>query len=115
MKLPHLDNVRVDREKIVDYLLNPEHSEGGHKAVFFASFRFRLADWQVLASALLRHAADNHVVREVPTAYGTMYVVEGPLYCPDRRRPVVRTVWIVNKGSTAPRLVTAYPLKLEQK
>lgn len=45
MKLPHLDNVRVDREKIVDYLLNPEHSEGGSKAVFFASLGFRLTDW----------------------------------------------------------------------
>lgn len=67
MKLPHLDNVRVDREKVVDYLLNPEHSEGGSKAVFFASLGFRLADWQVLASALIRHAADNHVARETPT------------------------------------------------
>lgn len=40
MKLPHLDNVRVDREKIVDYLLNPEHSEGGHKAVFLPASVF---------------------------------------------------------------------------
>lgn len=115
MKLPDLANASIDCEKITNYLLNADHSEGGHKAAFFASFGFRLAGWQIFASALLRHAADNPVARETSTSYGTMYAVEGPLHCPDRRTPEVRVIWIVNRGSTAPRLVTAYPLKREQK
>ena len=36
--------------------------------------------------------------------------VEGELPAPDGRRPRVRTVWQVDKGQIAPRLITAYPL-----
>lgn len=49
------------------------------------------------------------------TPYGTNYTVEGPLAAPDGRMPVVRVVWFIEAGDTAPRLVTASPLKGAQK
>ena len=39
------------------------------------------------------------------------YAIDGPLESPDGRNPLVRTVWMLEKGSTAPRLITAYPLE----
>jgi hypothetical protein len=36
--------------------------------------------------------------------------VEAEIEAPDGRRPRVRTVWQLDKGQIAPRLITAYPL-----
>jgi hypothetical protein len=35
VKLPHVEDARVDRTKIVDYLLALEHQEGPPKRLFF--------------------------------------------------------------------------------
>lgn len=43
-KLPNPDKLVVEREKIVDYLLNPAHRYGASKARFFADFGFRLEE-----------------------------------------------------------------------
>jgi hypothetical protein len=44
------------------------------------------------------------------TPYGTNYVIEGELKTPVDRTPLVRAVWVIDKGSEIPHLVTAYPL-----
>jgi hypothetical protein len=33
MKLPNADRAHIDREKLVNYVLNPEHPYGKNKAV----------------------------------------------------------------------------------
>ena len=43
-------------------------------------------------------------------SFGPRYEVEGTMAAPDGRRPRVRTVWQMDKGQIAPRLITAYPL-----
>ena len=42
MKLPDANRLVVEREKIVDYLLNPVHRFGASKARFFRHFGFHL-------------------------------------------------------------------------
>lgn len=49
MKLPNADKAIVEREKVADYLLNPEHRYGASKARFFARFGFSRENWKVLA------------------------------------------------------------------
>lgn len=44
-------------------------------------------------------------------ALAMRYEVERELSAPDGRRPRVRTVWQVDEGCNAPRLITAYPLE----
>jgi len=61
-------------------------------------------------SALLKHGRLYDVARMVQTGYGPRYAVEGILETPDRRNPYVRTVWQMDNGEVAPRLITAYPL-----
>ena len=48
---------------------------------------------------------------EATTTFGTRYVIEGPLRAAYGRRPNLRSIWFVDAGTDAPRLVTAYPLK----
>jgi hypothetical protein len=40
--LPARERLLVEREKIVDYLLNPDHRYGASKARFFGAFGFRI-------------------------------------------------------------------------
>ena len=110
MRLPGIQEAEAPREKIVDYLLCPEHPTGKAKATFFHRLGFRREAWGVLADALVAHAASNEAAMEEETPFGTRYVIEGKLNSPDGRSPNVRVVWFVETGETAPRLVTAYPL-----
>lgn len=91
------------------YLLSFSHPDGKSKAVFFSSFGFSASRWEELALALRQHAAMNDVTEVESTAYGTKYVVEGPLLTPDGRNPEVRVVWFIERGDTTAHLVTAYP------
>lgn len=111
MKLPNPDKLLVEREKIADYLLNPAHRYGASKARFFTEFGFRIEEWERLAEALREHGRTHEVARTRETGFGPHYVVEGELNTPSGRRPRVRSVWQMDEGTVAPRLITAYPLE----
>ncbi len=111
MKLPHADAAVVDREKVVDYLLNPQHRFGASKAQFFSIFGYFLERWEVLAEAFRAHGRQHHVGRVVETEFGARYQVDGELQTPSGRSPRIRTVGQWDKGQLAPRLITAYPLE----
>ena len=111
MKLPNVENARIDETKIVDYLLAVDHPEGAGKATFFLRFGFTIDDWQTFADALISHAQLCHVAKLSESGFGTKYQIDGPLSCPDGRLPAVRSVWIVDVGTDFPRLITAHPLE----
>lgn len=113
MKLPNPDKLLVEREKIADYLLNPAHRYGASKARFFTQFGFRIEEWERLADALREHGRTHEVVRTRETGFGPRYAVEGELSTPTGRRPHVRTIWQMDEGAVAPRLISAYPLEAE--
>ena len=111
MQPPNGANAVVSRAKLTDYLLSSTHPDGRHKSEYLRRFGFRAESWAVLQEALLRHAADGEVVDEGRSEFGIRYLVEGPLRAPDGRNPIHRTVWIIEAGSTMPRLITAYPTR----
>lgn len=111
MKLPNAEKARVDKEKIIDYLLSFAHPDGSSKAGFFSRFGFTTENWQTFAKSLRKHGEDNPVISEVESAFGMRYTVEGKLETPDGRNPKVRTVWFIEKGRTEPRFITAYPVR----
>jgi Domain of unknown function (DUF6883) len=109
MRLPNAHLAVVEQEKIIGYLLNPAHRFGSSKARFFISFGFQMTDWETLARALYEHAQKHDVAVQRETGFGPRYEVDGPLNTPDGRRPRIRTVWQLDRGEVAPRLITAYP------
>jgi hypothetical protein len=109
MKLPNGENALVEREKIIGYLLNLSHRYGVSKAQFFMKFGFRVEAWEILADALREHGQRHEVRRTSQTPFGPRYEVEGALSTPDGKNPLVRTVWQLDEGQIAPRLITAYP------
>lgn len=109
MRLPYAAKARVDRKKIVEYLLSLSHPDGSSKARFFSRFGFRADEWRIFVGALRKHGREHDVSMAVESAHGTRYSIDGPLETPDGRNPEVRTVWILTKRSRAPRLITAHP------
>ena len=108
--LPNAYKARVAREKILEYLLSESHPDGRAKAAFFAKFGFAGEQWEILAESLQKHGMTNPVVKTERSEYGVRYCVEGPIETPGGVRPNIRTVWIIEKGVSEPRLITAYPV-----
>lgn len=113
MKLRNVHLAVVDRAKVLDYLLNEAHPDNGGKAQFFASLGFSREDSERLMRALREVAEHGEVVKSGESAHGEKYVVDGWLsaHTQESRQRSVRTVWIIDRGDKAPRLVTAYPGK----
>jgi len=95
--------------KLTDYLLNAAHPDNNGKAEFFEAFGFRLDDGETLAKAFRRAAMEGEVIQHLETSHGEKYVLHAAMETPSGKTPLVRTVWIVDRGRNIPRLVTAYP------
>jgi hypothetical protein len=114
MHLPNASAAIVDLQKIRDYLLNEAHPDNGGKARFFMAAGFGQAVPEALAAALREFAQNVSVASSVSSPHGIKYILEGPIQTPSGRMPMIRTVWIMDRGSAAPRLVTAYPISEAQ-
>ncbi|HEX3883347.1 MAG TPA: hypothetical protein VHW66_11870 [Stellaceae bacterium] len=109
-RLPNAELAVIDAWKITRYLLAINHPVGGPKAYFFRQAGYRLASWTELRDTLHGHASSADLVSVRKMEFGMKYTLEGPIMTPSGRTPRIRTVWIIDPGETAPRLVTAYPL-----
>jgi hypothetical protein len=109
MKLPNVQLALVEPEKIADYILNPAHPDNGGKATFFLGLGFRRNECGPLAAAFRKVAESHPVAKSMASPHGKKYIVDGRIETPGGKKPLVRTVWIVDLGLDKPRLVTAYP------
>ncbi len=71
---------------------------------FFMSRGFRPESWHLLSDALREHIQANDYVEVRRTRWGTRYVVDGPLQCPDGGTASVRSIWNIKPPATHPRL-----------
>ena len=111
MKLPNGERAYVAQEKITHFLLRHDHKYGQSRARFFSRFGFHVDRWQELADTLLHQGTRYEITDAMEIDIGVKYVVDGEIETPDGRNPLVRTVWMVDTGSNAPRLITAYPIR----
>jgi hypothetical protein len=103
----------VEKSKVVDYLLRSTHPANSGKARFFESLGFVVENVESLLTALRDQAHSGMVVTASESVHGEKYVVEGSMLAQtgSTSSRKVRTVWIIDRGSDVPRLVTAYPAK----
>ena len=109
MPIPGADSAFIEPQKLIDYLLNVEHSVGGSKARWFLSAGYDPREPDRLESDLLGivHRSEDFV--EHRGEEGIKYVVRGAIETPRRGRADLLTVWVVEPESPGPRFVTAYP------
>jgi Domain of unknown function (DUF6883) len=110
MKLPGGDRAELGT-KIEDYVLNPAHREGRHKArVFESALGITLARQDLLRQAILSAAATSDQAEpRGDNGHGEVFVLRFPLET-ERGRAMVLTAWIIRHGEDFPRLTTCYTL-----
>ncbi|CAM5531981.1 hypothetical protein TMEC54S_00276 [Thauera mechernichensis] len=106
MQLPNWRHATIDRRKLRDYVLNPAHPEGRHKArVFLSALGLTAADSEWLATMLLQHLGAAEAVLTDSTPWGELYRVDQQIWRGSRCARV-RTGWLC-RGQTA-RLTTCF-------
>jgi len=109
VRLLGIEYAVVDAAKVRDYLLSDSHPVGRFKFAFFASLGYTAGNWETLAADLRRHAMDNEAIATERNNYGQKYEVRGRIEGPAERSASLVAVWIVLRGESFPRLVTAFP------
>ncbi len=108
-RLPRAERAVVPREKLEDYLLNPRHEIGRHKArVFAAALGIGRADWEYLRDRIKGGILNASVTSTRETPYGRLYEVVLPIEGPNGQTRRIMTVWLVRGADEPPRLVTGY-------
>lgn len=110
MRLPGGDRADLGT-KIEDYVLNPGHREGRHKArVFESALGITLAGQDVLRQAILSAAAtSDQAESRGDNGHGEVFVLRFPLET-EPGGAMVLTAWIIRHGEDFPRLITCYTL-----
>jgi len=115
MHIPHADRAVIDRVKLIDYLLNPAHPRGKHKAsVFAAALGYTQADAPLLEAALYSAVQTVDAMPGLQDSYGQRYRVDFVLTGHDERTAAIRSGWIVRTGEDLPRFVAADVLQDEE-
>ncbi len=110
MRLPNPDTAIIEMRKLLTYCLDPEHSEGQHKARGFRSALGLTQDnADELKSALLDAVNTQEAVPVRRNPYGQKYVIDFMMVRGDHQAPI-HSVWIVRDTETFPRLITCYIL-----
>lgn len=104
MKLPN--NLVIDVYKLSEYVLNPEHPEGRHKArVFLAALGITKTDANWLATIIREQIDDSDVFSQGSTPWGDLYRIDMEIVH-GTRCAKVRTGWICSDGQA--RLTTCF-------
>lgn len=96
--------------KLRDYCLNPLHDEGKHKARVFATVLGMTAADAPALQERLQQAVRTHEARlGYLDAYGQRYVLDFEVEWRGKRA-ILRSGWILEHGSHAPRLTSCWVL-----
>ena len=110
-KLPNGSKAVVPVEKFTEYLLNPDHPTGRHKArVFKAALGLTLENAEFLRERAQQIAVTGDAERQEPTPFGERYVIDFEMTT-ESGTANVRTAWIIRHGEDFPRLTSCYVLE----
>ena len=108
-KLPNVERAIIDAEKLRDYLPSSAHPVGRFKAVFFKQMGYSPENWAVFEQHLREQILSQDVTKVEESSYGQKFIIEGPLAGSAGEAVQIVTVWVILKGESIPRFVTAYP------
>jgi len=101
--LPSASRAQISPEKLRDYVLNPRHPDGSHKArVFLAALGITQAEWENLRAQILVGVQAAPVVGEREDRHGTRYEVTVGIVGRDGREARVTTAWFAATVDDAP-------------
>lgn len=113
MELPNRHLAYVPEAKITRYLLDMNHFEGWGKAQEFRKRGYNESNVDTMIRDLIAVAQSEPVSDISENAFGFKYEIYGIIQPPIGGDLLVLTVWMIEHGENAPRLVTAYPQEQE--
>ena len=109
VRLPFAGKAVIPDRKIRDYVLNPGHPKGQHKArIIEAATGFRRDDADTVQQQIADGVMSAPVSHEWSDLFGARYEVRLDITGPSGTL-VVKTAWIVKVGDNVPRFVTLTP------
>lgn len=113
MPIPNAHQATIPPEKLGGYLLNPLHPVGGPKASWFLMLGYQTAVPELLAADLLEIVGTSDDLDSLPDSFGVKYAVRGVLQTPSGGLVPLQSIWMIEKRSDVPRLVSPYPARSE--
>ena len=110
MLIPNAEQATIDIRKLRDYCLNLEHDDGKHKArLFLANLGMTVDDAEALRQILLEAVKIQSAQLGRQDKFGQRYTLDFTIEW-QNKDATLRSGWIVEHGSTTPKLTTCYPL-----
>ncbi len=103
------DQAVIPPAKLRDYLLSTDHPDGHSKARYLGRLGYRREDWRRLDRDLRDQILPLDAREAGASRWGIKYEILAVLRGPNGRAAWIRSIWIVLRGETAPRLVTLTP------
>jgi len=111
VKIPNAENAFVDIRKLRDYVLNPKHRIGRHKARLFATLlNMSIKDAEALREKLLQIVKTHNAEIGQKDDHGQRYRIDFLLTF-HGRQTTIRSAWNVRPDENFPRFITCYPIK----
>ena len=114
-KMPHAEQSTIKRSKLENYILDPHHILGQHKArVIKAATGYDQSSWEEFRDKVLNEVTRSPLREVTPFSYieegveinSTKYLVRILVTGRDGGFLEMDVVWAVDEGTTAPRFVT---------
>ncbi len=106
--LPNAKHAFVPMEKLVDYVLNPEHPVGKHKAaVFEVVLGITVVDADYLRDTILEAVLTQEAIPTKLDEFGQRYQMEFEVER-NGRSATILTSWILEHSEHSPRLTSCY-------
>ncbi|HYU60169.1 MAG TPA: hypothetical protein VEK39_05365 [Solirubrobacterales bacterium] len=107
--LPDADQAIIDRGKLRDYVLSPEHGTGRHKArVFSSALGIDRDSWEYLRDQIAERVLSAEVGEVRTGRHGVRYSVPMLIEGLNGQTHEVTTGWIIEQEGAPPRLTSAY-------
>jgi hypothetical protein len=113
--LPGADRAHVDPRKFADYSMNPTHPQNRGKSTAFTALGYdvesahgRLTASEDVVRQICSSLADAPAVVDQQTKFGPRYRVQTEIIGPNGRHATLVTMWQIDNGTDAPRLITTW-------
>ena len=108
-RLPNAEKAAIDSEKLHDYIPSFATSSGTLQSSFLPKagvFHRKLESLRITSE---RADPFPRCSRIDESRYGQKFIVEGIMVSPTGKKVQIITVWVILKGESIPRFITAYP------
>jgi len=108
--LPHLENASVTVARVSDYVLNPGHPVGRHKArVFKSALGIEQKHAEELAKVLLASLPRSPAVKKRVDSFGERWTTRHEIVSLNGRTAMVSAAWILRPSAPdIPELLSCY-------